>query len=180
MLTCRHWCWRRNGSRGGTIYQRLISVTREVLLGEARDSIPSWTDMWGLGHWESSLTPSSTCSASHGLPGAGSRGTRDSAHSPHVTETVLVDSCSETLSRGILCWAEDVSKVVTSGYFTLEKDMATHSSILAWETPRTEEPGRLQLMGSQRQGLQFTGLDMTSNWTTGTILSYVFSWWLSG
>ena len=28
--------------------------------------------------------------------------------------------------------------------------MATQSSILAWETPRTEEPGRLQSMGSQR------------------------------
>ena len=26
----------------------------------------------------------------------------------------------------------------------LEKEMATHSSILAWETPRTEEPGGLQ------------------------------------
>ena len=34
----------------------------------------------------------------------------------------------------------------------LEKEMATHSSILAWEIPRTEEPGRLQLMGSQRAG----------------------------
>ena len=32
----------------------------------------------------------------------------------------------------------------------LEKEMATQSSILAWETPRTEEPGRLQSMGSQR------------------------------
>ena len=32
----------------------------------------------------------------------------------------------------------------------LEKGMATHSSILAWRTPRTEEPGRLQSMGSQR------------------------------
>ena len=32
----------------------------------------------------------------------------------------------------------------------LEKEMATHSSILAWEIPRTEEPGRLQSMGSQR------------------------------
>ena len=30
--------------------------------------------------------------------------------------------------------------------------MATHSSILAWEIPRTEEPGRLQSMGSQRVG----------------------------
>ena len=34
----------------------------------------------------------------------------------------------------------------------LEKAMATHSSTLAWEIPRTEEPGRLQYMGSQRVG----------------------------
>ena len=34
----------------------------------------------------------------------------------------------------------------------LEKDMATHSSILAWKIPWTEEPGRLQSMGSQRVG----------------------------
>ena len=34
----------------------------------------------------------------------------------------------------------------------LEKEMATHSSILAWEIPWTEEPGRLQSMGSQRVG----------------------------
>ena len=33
---------------------------------------------------------------------------------------------------------------------TLEKEMATHSSILAWRIPSTEEPGRLQSMGSQR------------------------------
>ena len=32
----------------------------------------------------------------------------------------------------------------------VEKEMATASSILAWEIPRTEEPGRLQSMGSQR------------------------------
>ena len=32
----------------------------------------------------------------------------------------------------------------------LEKEMATHSSILAWKIPWTEEPGRLQFMGSQR------------------------------
>jgi len=34
----------------------------------------------------------------------------------------------------------------------LEKGMATHSSILAWDIPWTEEPGRLQSMGSQRVG----------------------------
>ena len=33
---------------------------------------------------------------------------------------------------------------------TLEKRMAIHSSILAWEIPWTEEPGRLQLMESER------------------------------
>ena len=32
----------------------------------------------------------------------------------------------------------------------LEKGTATHSSILAWRIPWTEEPGRLQSMGSQR------------------------------
>ena len=32
----------------------------------------------------------------------------------------------------------------------LEKEMATHSSILAWRIPQTEEPGGLQSMGSQR------------------------------
>ena len=34
----------------------------------------------------------------------------------------------------------------------LEKEMATHSSILAWEILWTEEPGRLQSKGSQRAG----------------------------
>ena len=34
----------------------------------------------------------------------------------------------------------------------LEKEMAAHSSILAWKIPWTEEPGRLQSMGSQRVG----------------------------
>ena len=32
----------------------------------------------------------------------------------------------------------------------LEKEMATYSSTLAWEIPWTEEPGRLQSMGSQK------------------------------
>ena len=46
----------------------------------------------------------------------------------------------------------------------LEKEMATHSSILAWKIPWTEDPGRLQSMGSQRVGhnwatsLSFLGL----------------------
>ena len=34
----------------------------------------------------------------------------------------------------------------------LEKEIGTHSSILAWRIPWTEEPGRLQSMGSERIG----------------------------
>ena len=34
----------------------------------------------------------------------------------------------------------------------LEEDVATHSTILAWRIPGTEEPGGLQSMGSQRVG----------------------------
>ena len=40
-----------------------------------------------------------------------------------------------------------------SFYFhALEKEMATHSSVLAWRIPETEEPGRLLSMGSHRVG----------------------------
>ena len=35
---------------------------------------------------------------------------------------------------------------------SLEKEMATHSSILVWRIPWTEEPGGLQSMGSQTAG----------------------------
>jgi len=35
---------------------------------------------------------------------------------------------------------------------SLEKETATHSSIFAWEIPWTEEPGRLESMGSKRLG----------------------------
>ena len=42
----------------------------------------------------------------------------------------------------------------------LEKEMATHSRIPAWEIPQREEPGRLQSMGLQKSWIQL------SNWTT--------------
>ena len=37
-------------------------------------------------------------------------------------------------------------------FHALQKEMATHSSILAWRIPGTEEPGRLQSMGLLRVG----------------------------
>ena len=37
-------------------------------------------------------------------------------------------------------------------FHTLEKEMASHSSVLAWRIPGTREPGGLQSMGSHRVG----------------------------
>ena len=42
--------------------------------------------------------------------------------------------------------------VQSLGQEDLEKGMDTHFSFLSWETPWTEEPGKLQFMGSQRVG----------------------------
>ena len=47
------------------------------------------------------------------------------------------------------CNAGDPGSILGSGR-SLEKEVATHSSILAWRIPWTEEPGGLQSIGSQR------------------------------
>ena len=49
------------------------------------------------------------------------------------------------------CSAEELGLIPGSGR-SLEKRMATHSSILTWRIPWTEEPGGVQSMGSQRVG----------------------------
>ena len=53
---------------------------------------------------------------------------------------------------------------------SLEKGMATHSSILAWRSPWTEKPGELQPMGSQR---------VRHNWVTSTF-TFSYNYWHSG
>ena len=47
------------------------------------------------------------------------------------------------------CSAGDLGSIFGLGD-SLEEGMATHTSILAWRIPWTEEPGGLQFMGSQR------------------------------
>ena len=48
------------------------------------------------------------------------------------------------------CKAGDMGLIPGLGRSHLEKEMATRSSILAWEIPWTEEPGRLQSIGSRK------------------------------
>ena len=49
-------------------------------------------------------------------------------------------------------WVFDISFTFTFLFHALEKEMATHSSILAWRIPRMAEPGGLPSMGSHRVG----------------------------
>ena len=56
------------------------------------------------------------------------------------------------------------------GKYTLEKGMATHSSILTWRIPWTEEPGWLQSMGLQ----SWTQLKQLSNHTYIHIYIYMY------
>ena len=52
-------------------------------------------------------------------------------------------------SKESACSAEDLGLIPGLGRYP-EKGMATHSSILTWRIPRTEEPGGLQSTGPQR------------------------------
>ena len=63
--------------------------------------------------------------------------------------------------------ANDEMGWIPGGEDLLEKGMATHSSILAWEIPWTEEPGRLQSMGS---------LGVGHDWATSLSLFTLMHW----
>ena len=60
---------------------------------------------------------------------------------------------------------------------SLEKEMAIHSSTIAWKIPWTEEPGRLQSMGSQRVGHDWAISLSLSNYQTQVLytLRNIFS-----
>ena len=57
--------------------------------------------------------------------------------------------------------AREVKDAGSIPFQPLEEGMATHSSILAWRIPWSEEPGRLQSMGSQRVGHDRSNLAYT-------------------
>ena len=63
----------------------------------------------------------------------------------HMVRTSLVAQTVKRLSTMRETWVQSLG-----WEDALEKEMAIHSSTLAWKIPWTEEPGRLQSMGSQR------------------------------
>ena len=69
-------------------------------------------------------------------------------------EWALCSSPAASLvSKESACWEARVRSLRHED--SLEKEMAAHSSILAWKIPWTQEPGGLQPMGSQRVGVDW-------------------------
>ena len=70
-------------------------------------------------------------------------------------DTGMIPSVNSTLLRGVQT-VKRLSATLETWVLSLgwedplEKEMETHSSILAWKIPCTEEPGRLQSMGLQK------------------------------
>ena len=78
----------------------------------------------------------------------GERGSKGREISTHIADSGF-PSCSD--SKEPACNVGDPGSILGQED-PLEKGMATHSSILAWRIPWTEEPGGLQSMESQRVG----------------------------
>ena len=130
-----------------------------------------------LGHWpRPSQWPQTRCSFVHLVPGPGrawqSQWGQDLRSSVSCTVTLGRNSVSIPLCVLELLRTSPVAQLVKNlpavqetwvqslGWEgPLEKEMATHSSILAWRIPWTEEPGGLQSTGSQR---------VRYSWTTST------------
>ena len=62
----------------------------------------------------------------------------------------------------------------------LEKEIATHSRILAWRIPQTEEPGRLQSKGSPKSQTRLSNFHFTSEALLfPSLYKWIYFWWSS-
>ena len=114
--------------------------------------------------------------------------------SPHLTSQPLFSVCfcfvdkfistvfsaslvAQTVKHLPTIWETQLRSL--GGEDPLEKEMATHSSILAWKIPWMEEHSRLQSMGSQRvghnRGLHFNSVLKLKNNRIGRLTGFVFS-----
>ena len=99
----------------------------------------------------------------------GARGVQDTDRPqwPGVLGRTNGSKPSSGPEKGINSIGKGKSSNFTRSDSDVEKEMATHSSTFAWKIPWTEEPGRLQSMGSRRVGL---------NWATSLSLFTFMHW----
>ena len=70
----------------------------------------------------------------------------------------------------------DTTEQLHFHFYVLEKEMATHSSILAWRIPGTEEPGGLPSMGFHRVGHDWSDLAAAAATPTVIFCQNYISW----
>ena len=70
-----------------------------------------------------------------------------------LPENYLLDQSANPTRQSVTLWSHSMKL-----WLTTEKAMAAHPSTLAWRIPWTEEPGRLQSMGSHRVGHDWSDL----------------------
>ena len=72
--------------------------------------------------------------------------------SQKVSVSRRINGLNELLTNEAKSWTRLSDFTFTFHFHALEKEMATHSSVLAWRIPGMGEPSRLLSMGSQRVG----------------------------
>ena len=97
----------------------------------------------------------------------------------HLGSSPLQYSCLENPMDGGAWWAivHEVAESDTTEWLpfhshALEKEMATHSSVLAWRIPGTGEPGRRPSMVSQRVGHDWSDLTAAAAYVTPNCILY--------
>ena len=100
--------------------------------------------LWGFP--DSSVDKGSACNAGDpsSIPGLGTSAGKGIGYPPQCSWASLVAQPVKNLPAILETWVQSLG-----WEDSLEKGKATHSSILAWRIPWTEEPGRLQSMGLQ-------------------------------
>ena len=153
-----HGCWNWNPNTLTTWYKELTHLKRlwcwKRLRAGGEGNYRGWDARWH--HWLNGhgfgWTPG-VGDGQGGLACYGSWGRKESDTTEQLNWTELMvqwDSIKNSPAS-----AGEVGSIPESGR-SLGKEMATHSSILAWEIPWTEEHGGLQSMGSQKSQTQLS------------------------
>ena len=148
----------KDGRDSDPSLQRLTEIASLFSLQTFMTEQIIWSSFWGTQSSSFSETPSFQTAAF--MISAFMIGERNG--------TPLQYSCLENPMDGRSWWAvvHGVTKsrtwlsnfTLTFHFHALEKEMATHSSILAWRIPETEEPSGLPSMGSHRVGHDWSNL----------------------
>ena len=127
------------------------------------EPIPTVLEAWSLNHWTTREVPKQKVLKQCLLLFWGEEGKREKHLKEHQGKLVgeisrdYPDGASgkkqnKKTQRACQCRRPKRRGTIPSGEDLLEEHMATHSRIFAWRIPWTEEPGRLQSIGSQRVG----------------------------